>query len=66
MPTLEPLGSDHIQSTFGISQLPLNMFFLFATAINYDLELTHTDPFPWLNLILTWTVSHTPTVFSQK
>lgn len=41
----EPLGSDHIQSTFGISQVPLNVFLLFAIAINCDLELTHTDPF---------------------
>lgn len=44
----EPLGSDHIQGTFRISQVPLNMFFLTAIAINFDLELIHRDPFALL------------------
>lgn len=41
----EPIGSDNIQSTFGISQVPLNMFFLTAIAMNFDMALTHVDPF---------------------
>lgn len=41
----ELLGSDHIQGIFRISQVPLNMFFLIAIAINFDLELTHRGPF---------------------